>query len=92
MCSIASETEKVTPKELESIRGYMLGDILRSFDNLLTAADTIGNLYAEGLTVSRVEEYFNSIKLASIEELTATAVKYLIPENYSVVAVGPNLS
>lgn len=92
MCSIASETEKVTPKELESIRGYMLGDILRSFDNLLTAADTIGNLYAEGLTASRVEEYFNSIKFASIEELTATAVKYLIPDNYSVVAVGPNLS
>ena len=81
-------TELVSDKELNSIRGFMLGDILRYFDSVTTSADTLLSFLMDDVPASHVAEFYNVVKNISPSEIREVARRWLKPELYNVICVG----
>lgn len=78
----------ITEAELQSLKGYMLGDILRYFENVMASADTISNLAVDGYGPERVEALFRTVSDITPGDLQALASRWLCPDAYSVVCAG----
>ncbi|HDP75243.1 MAG TPA: insulinase family protein [Bacteroidales bacterium] len=83
------QTEPVSNNELELVRGYMIGQILRSFDGPFAIADSLANLFQYN---DLDFEYINSL-IRTINEITPLqlmelAKKYLDVESMVVSIAG----
>ncbi len=82
-------TKKPIPdKEMKELRGFILGDNLRSFDNAIATAETVSSLVLDGFTAQRVKEEYDIVKNITPSELLEVARRCFDAEAYSVVCVG----
>lgn len=79
--------EKVTIKELDSVRNYMLGNLLNHVDGPLQIAETIKSQIIEGAEPDDWNKMVETIKTISPEKLQALAQKYLKESQLSEVIV-----
>ncbi len=78
----------IPDKELDGIRGYMLGDLLRYFESVTTSADTLFSFLADGVPPSRVKEFYDTVRNITPSQIREVASRWLKPEAYNVVCVG----
>lgn len=81
--------EPIPDSELDGIRAVMLGELLRYFDSVISSAETLFSFVADGIPLSRVEEYYNIIRTISPSEVRDVAARWLEPDMYNIVCVGP---
>ena len=81
-------TELIPDKELENIRGYMLGDLLRYFESVTASADTLFSLLVDEVPVSRFEEFYNVVRNITPEEIRDAAARWFNPDEYCISCVG----
>ncbi len=81
-------TTLIPDREMETLRGYMLGDILRYFDSVITSADSLFSLLVDEVPVSRVKEYYDVVKNITPSEVRQVAEQWLVPDDYSIACVG----
>lgn len=67
----------VRTEELETVRNYILGQFLRSVDGPFALAEKFKAVHEFGLDYSYYENYFNSVKKVTPNELRDLANKYL---------------
>jgi len=84
--------EPVSDEELETVRNYLSGDMLRNFDGVFALSNSLILLIESGLDYSHYEQFLHDIKTITPEKLQQLAQKYLkVDEMYEVVA-GRNIN
>lgn len=84
-------TEPVGSDELETVRNYMKGDLLRQFDSVLASADTLSNLMTKGLDSEHIIQMYNTVSNITAEELMELANKYLWLDRYCISMAGKKI-
>jgi len=74
------KTEKVPEEELQMVKNYMMGDMLRSFDGLLPISSTYINLIEHKLDEQFFKNMIKTINRIDQNELIELANKYLDEE------------
>lgn len=81
-------SECVSEREMETLRGFLMGDMLHFFDTVLTSADAIFGLLLAGQRPESLVELYNTMRETSAGAMRDMAAKWLTPSSYSVVCVG----
>jgi zinc protease len=82
------KTELVKEEELDLVRNYMLGSMLGSLENAFSHADKFKNVYFSGLDYSYYDNYINTVRNISDEQLKELANRYLNTSDFTKVVVG----
>jgi zinc protease len=82
------KTELIPEEELKLVKNYLMGSLLGSLENAFSHADKFKNIHFFGLDYDYFEEYIQTIKNISAEELKDLANKYLNYESFVKVIVG----
>jgi len=81
--------EPVTESELQDAKDYLTGSFVFAFETSAQIARFLVHAEVYGLGFDYVEKYPEYIKRISVEDIARVAKKYLDPENYTLVVVGP---
>jgi predicted Zn-dependent peptidase len=82
------QTELIPVEELELVRNYMMGSLLGSLENALSHADKFKNIFFSGLTYEYYNQYINTVRTITAEELQGLAQKYFDFSDLQKVIVG----
>lgn len=80
--------EAVSEEELALVRNYMLGSMLGSLENALSHADKFKNIYFSGLDYDYYQNYIQTVRNISPEEVLNLANKYLNFDSFQKIIVG----
>lgn len=79
--------EKITDHELENVRSYLLGQILRSFDGPFNSMEVFKGMHQSNVEISFYHQYFNWLNTITPDIILNMAQRYL-SNNYIEVVVG----
>lgn len=79
------QTEPIEEDELSTLTNYIKGDILRSFDNSITTADTLSQLMLAGYPQNYNRQLFDLCNTITAEDIIQLSNKYLIPDKFQIV-------
>lgn len=82
------KTETVKEEELNLVRNYMLGSMLGSLENAFSHADKFKNAYFSGLDYTYYDNYIETVKTITADDLKQLANQYLNTANFTKVVVG----
>jgi predicted Zn-dependent peptidase len=82
------QKDLVPDEELELVRNYLLGQLLKSADGPYAMTDLFLSVDAYELDFSFYESYIQKVKNIDAEELRSLAVKYLAWDSMSIVIAG----
>ncbi|MCX6196820.1 MAG: pitrilysin family protein [Flavobacteriia bacterium] len=82
------QKDLVPDEELELVRNYLLGQLLKSADGPYAMTDLFLSVDAYELDFSFYESYIQKVKNIDVEELRALAVKYLAWDSMTIVIAG----
>jgi predicted Zn-dependent peptidase len=80
--------ELVPDEELEMVKNYILGSMLKSSDGPFSMADKYKSVYFKGEDLSFYDRYISMINNVTSEELFAVAKEYFDPKEMLEVVVG----
>ena len=80
--------EHVADKELDLVKNYMLGSLLGSLENAFSHADKFKNIHFFGLNYSYYDNYINTVKNITPQDLKEMANRYLDWDMMTRVVVG----
>lgn len=81
-------SEKVSDKELNMVRNYMLGDMCRSYESAFSLSDAWIFIETTGLDHGFFERSLEAIREVSADEILALAQTYFCKENLIAVVAG----
>lgn len=81
-------TELVTDHELELVKNYMLGELLRNFDGPFSSADIYRTLLDYDLDFGFYADMSRTIRSVTPEQVRQLSAKYLNKEDFYVVVAG----
>lgn len=79
---------KVSEKELEMVRNYMLGDMCRSYESAFSLSDAWIFIETTGLGTDFFERSLEAIREVNSEEILSLAQKYFCKESLIAVVAG----
>ncbi len=82
------QKDLVPNKELELVRNYLLGQLLKSADGPYAMTDLFLSVDAYEIDFTFYENYIQKVKNIDAEELRALAVKYLAWDSMTIVIAG----
>ncbi len=82
------QTELVSEEELETVRNYILGQLLRSVEGPLALADKFRGIWEFGLGYDYYQQYFEAVKSVKPNEIKDLANKYLKKADLIELVVG----
>lgn len=83
------QTEPISNDELELVRGYMTGQILRTFDGPFAIADSLASLFQyNNLNFGYIDDLIKTINQITPLELMELAKKYLDADSMVVSVAG----
>jgi len=82
------QNEKVTDDELNVVKNYMMGDILRGFDGAFSLSGVFRNLWEYNLDYDYITNMINIVKNITSDEIQRLANVYLQRNSMYEVAVG----
>lgn len=80
--------EKISGSELKTVKGYMQGELARTFDNRFTMADALVTMIINMVPMDYFDRKADAVNNASPETLLEIARKYLRPEEMFTVVAG----
>ncbi len=80
--------EKIGEEELQTVKNYVYGSYLRSFDGPLQVADRFKKSRELGIPFSFYRELLDEMMRLSPDDLFPLAAKYLAPEKMKTLVVG----
>ncbi len=82
------QTELVSQEELELVKSYLLGQLLKSADGPYAMLDLFANVEIHGLDLQFYEQYIAEVKAVSAQKLQDLAVKYLNWDDMLIISAG----
>jgi zinc protease len=80
--------EKVSDDELQMVKNYLAGDMLRTFDGPLALSEIFLDLLAYNLDYEHYQNYFKTLKSITSEKLRELANIYLDEDSFIEVIAG----
>ena len=80
--------EPIPATEVELVRNYILGELCREYEGLSAKSEVFINAWLSGETFESVNDYLNTVKGVTAEELQDVARKYLSREDLIEVVAG----
>ncbi len=80
--------EPVSIDELETVRNYITGEMIRSFDGPLATSDQFRGQLVSGLTMDYFSRYSQTLNTITPDELQQIARKYLVEEEFVTIIAG----
>jgi predicted Zn-dependent peptidase len=80
--------EKVTEAELNLLKRYLQGSLMRNFDGPFAAMDRFKSLYLLGLNYSYYDQLWEAFNEMTAEKLQQTAQSYLNFEELKIIVAG----
>lgn len=80
--------EPVGKAELDMVKNYLMGYLLSALDGPMNASELIKGLLIEGSTISRFDEFIQSIKRIDVDRVQELASIYLQPSDMIELIVG----
>lgn len=84
-------SEKVSEKELDMVRNYMLGDMCRSYESAFSLSDAWIFIETSGLDSQFFDRSVEAIREVTTDEIKTLAEKYLCKENLIEVVAGKKM-
>jgi predicted Zn-dependent peptidase len=84
-------SEPVRMEELERVKKYMAGSILRSFDGCMAVGDVYKSLMSKGLPLDYYEKYFSDLMKLTPDDILKAAAQWFNPDTFSVLRVGDSM-
>ena len=81
-------TEPLEPSELELVKTYMAGSLLRLFDGPFAMPDLLIDLQAYNLSLDYYQQQLDNLQAIDAQEIQRVAQTYLKPHEMSEVVVG----
>lgn len=81
-------TESVSTEELDRVKKYMAGSLLRSFDGCMAVGDVYKSLMSKELPLDFYENYFSDLMKLTPDDILNVASKWFHPDSFSVLRVG----
>jgi zinc protease len=81
-------SEYVTDKELNTVKNYMLGGLLRNFDGTVSYMNNFIQWNDFGVDESELNKTIKAINQMTPQRVTELSCKYLIPDEFSTIVVG----
>jgi predicted Zn-dependent peptidase len=81
-------SEPIDENELEIVRNYMLGELLRQFDGPFSTSDIYRTLWEFGLDFEYYGQMVEVVKNITPQQIMDLSAKYLKPEDFHVVVAG----
>ena len=81
-------TEKVSEKELTSVKNYITGSFARSLEDGQTVARFARNIARYNLPADYYATYLEKLNAVTADDIMAMAQKYLKPDNAHILVVG----
>ncbi|GAB4316148.1 MAG: pitrilysin family protein [Bacteroidales bacterium] len=78
----------VPDEELDLVRNYMLGSLLRSVDGPFAQAELFRSLYDYQLDYSWLHDYLEVIRSVTADEIMSLSQRYLHPDSLSLLIAG----
>lgn len=85
---ITLQNEPIVNNELQMVKNYMTGELLRSFDGIFAMSHSLKTLLEFNLDYDHYHNYFNALKVLDSEKLQELARKYLEPDAMFEVVAG----
>lgn len=82
------QTKPASASELQSLKNYMSGNFLRSFDGPFALAERFKELLVFSLDKTHFDLFLAELKLTTPESIMQTAAQYLSPESMVEVVAG----
>ncbi|MCD8312593.1 MAG: insulinase family protein, partial [Bacteroidales bacterium] len=82
------QDEQVGTDELQMVRSYMTGEMLRLFDTPFSVTEVFLSLLANGLDFSYFDRRFEVVRTCTAAQLQAAARCYLHRERFYIVVAG----
>ncbi len=82
------QNELVPEDELNMVKRYMMGELLRNFDGPFTTADIYRTLQEYDMDFGFYEKMISTIHSISAEEIKTLAKEYLNPVDFRIVTAG----
>lgn len=83
------QNEPVGTDELDIVRGYMMGELIRLFDGPFSTADTFRSVWEFGLGTDYFPEFEKKIKTIMPDEIIHLARTYYNIEQFHEIIAGP---
>lgn len=80
--------ELITEEELNLVKRYLQGSLMRSFDGPFSAIDRYKSLHLLGLSYSYYDNLWHEFSKMTAEKLQATAKKYMKFDDLSIIIAG----
>jgi len=84
------QSELISENELEIVKSYLLGELLRDFDGPFALAGSFKAINDFDLDYSFYDRYLNTLRNITSEELMKLAQQYLNPDDCYTVVAGSN--
>jgi predicted Zn-dependent peptidase len=81
--------EPVGKGEMEVVRSYMLGDMLRGIDGIIANSESLKSMLETDMDFSFLETVLKKVQTIQPDEIQQLAEKYLDPESLYEVVAGP---
>lgn len=82
------QNELVSVDELETVKSYLMGEFLRDFDGPFALSGSFKAINDFGLDYAFYENYLNTLRTISAEEIMRLAQQYLDPDDFYTVVAG----
>jgi len=82
------QSELVDNEELEMVKNYLSGEMLRAFDGPLAISEIFLDIKPYGLDLDYYKKYFKTLKLIDAQTIRDLAVKYLQHDSFTEVIAG----
>lgn len=82
------QTELVPSEELDLVKSYLLGQLLKAADGPYAMLDLFAGVELHGMDISFYNQYIQKVREISAEEIREIARKHLDWESFSIISVG----
>jgi zinc protease len=82
------QNEAVSETELQMVKNYMSGELMRSFDGPFAITDVYRSLWENGLNFDFIEYYLEALDATSSKTIQNLAQKWLNPDDLIIAVAG----
>ena len=81
-------SEPIDDKELNTVKNYMMGSLMRAFDGPFLIAEQYKQLHLRGRKMKHIDDFFKAIQQVSVSDILSVSKQFLNSSTFTQVVVG----
>ena len=81
-------SEPIDDKELNTVKNYMMGSLMRALDGPFLIAEQYKQLHLRGRKMNHIDDFFKAIQQVSVSDILSVSRQFLNSSTFTQVVVG----